>query len=64
MTLTGFIGTVFMFPLRAIIKLCVKLRIHPNILTLVGVLINVAAGVALAARRFVLAGVVTVTVLG
>src|SRR5262245_61669438 len=60
LTFTGIIGAICWFPLNAIIKLCVKLRIHPNILTLVGVLINVAAGVALAARRFVLAGVVMI----
>ena len=38
-----------MFPLRAIIALCVALRIHPNTLTLIGVLINVGGG--LGARR-------------
>ena len=60
LTVTGIIGAICWFPLNAIIRLCVALRIHPNILTLVGVLINVAAGVALAARRFVLAGVVMI----
>src|SRR6476659_472520 len=60
LTVTGIIGAICWFPLNAIIKLCVKLRIHPNILTLVGVLIHVAAGIALAARRFVLAGVVMI----
>ena len=44
----------------AIIAICVALRIHPNILTLVGVIINVGAGWALASRRFVLAGVVMI----
>jgi CDP-diacylglycerol--glycerol-3-phosphate 3-phosphatidyltransferase len=44
MTFTGFIGRVFMFPLRAIISASVALGIHPNILTLIGVLINVGAG--------------------
>ena len=29
-----------MFPLRAIIGACVALRIHPNTLTLIGVIIN------------------------
>src|SRR5215213_10337931 len=58
MTLTGFIGTVFMFPMRAIIAASVALRIHPNTLTLIGVLINVAAAVALGVDRFVLAGVI------
>jgi CDP-diacylglycerol--glycerol-3-phosphate 3-phosphatidyltransferase len=60
LTVTGIIGAICWFPLNAIIQLCVALRIHPNILTLIGVLINVAAGVALAARRFVLAGVVMI----
>jgi CDP-diacylglycerol---glycerol-3-phosphate 3-phosphatidyltransferase len=60
LTFTGIIGAVCWLPLNALIKVCVKLRIHPNLLTLVGVLINVAAGVALAARRFVLAGVVMI----
>src|SRR5215216_1613912 len=44
-----------MLPLRAIIDLCVALRIHPNTLTLVGVLINVAAAWALGYGRFRLA---------
>jgi len=60
MTFTGFIGRVCMFPLRAIIRACVALRIHPNILTFVGVLINVAAAVALGMGRFVTAGVIMV----
>jgi len=59
-TFTGIVGAVCWFPLNAIIQLCVKLRIHPNLLTLIGVLVNVAAGIALAARRFVLAGVVMI----
>ena len=56
MTFTGIIGTICMFPLRAIIRACVVLRIHPNVLTFVGVLINVAAAWALATGRFVTAG--------
>ena len=56
MTFTGFIGTVCMFPLRAIIRACVVLRIHPNVLTFVGVLINVVAAWALATGRFGTAG--------
>ena len=47
MTVTGFIGTVCMFPLRAIIGASVALGIHPNVLTLIGVLINVGAAWAL-----------------
>jgi CDP-diacylglycerol--glycerol-3-phosphate 3-phosphatidyltransferase len=49
-----------MFPLRAIIAACVALRIHPNTLTLIGVLINVGAAWALGFRRFVLAGVIMI----
>jgi CDP-diacylglycerol--glycerol-3-phosphate 3-phosphatidyltransferase len=60
MTFTGFIGTVCMFPLRAIIRLSVALGIHPNTLTLIGVLINVAAAWALGNDRFVLGGVVMI----
>ena len=60
MTFTGFIGAVCMFPLRAIIAPCVALRIHPNTLTLIGVLINVGAAWALGFGRFVLAGVIMI----
>jgi CDP-diacylglycerol--glycerol-3-phosphate 3-phosphatidyltransferase len=49
-----------MFPLRAIIRLCVALRIHPNTLTLIGVIVNVAAAWALAYGRFALAGVIMI----
>jgi CDP-diacylglycerol--glycerol-3-phosphate 3-phosphatidyltransferase len=60
MTFTGLVGRICMFPLRAIIATCVALRIHPNILTFVGVLINVAAACALGLGRFILAGVIMV----
>jgi CDP-diacylglycerol---glycerol-3-phosphate 3-phosphatidyltransferase len=60
MTFTGFIGTVFMFPLRAIISASVALGIHPNVLTLIGVLINVGAACALGVDRFVLAGIIMI----
>jgi CDP-diacylglycerol--glycerol-3-phosphate 3-phosphatidyltransferase len=56
MTLTGLIGRVSMFPLQLIISTCVALKIHPNILTFIGLLINVMAACALGAGRFVLAG--------
>ena len=58
MTATGLIGAVCMFPLRAIINLCVALRIHPNTLTLIGVLVNVGAAWALGFGRFRLAFVI------
>jgi len=60
MTLTGFIGKVCMWPLRAIIRASVALGIHPNALTLIGVLINVAAACALGVNRFLLAGVIMI----
>jgi CDP-diacylglycerol--glycerol-3-phosphate 3-phosphatidyltransferase len=60
MTFTGLIGKLCLYPLQLIIRACVALRIHPNILTFVGVLINAAAAVALARGRFVTAGVIMV----
>jgi CDP-diacylglycerol--glycerol-3-phosphate 3-phosphatidyltransferase len=60
MTFTGLIGRICMFPLRLIIDVCVKLRIHPNTLTFIGLLINVAAAWALALGKFVTAGVIMV----
>jgi phosphatidylglycerophosphate synthase len=60
MTFTGLIGKICMFPLRAIIGACVALRIHPNILTFVGVLINTWAAVHLAKGQFVTAGVIMI----
>jgi len=56
MTLTGAIGAACMFPLRVIIGVCVALRIHPNVLTLVGVIINFTAAWQFAMGRFVTAG--------
>ena len=58
LTLTGAIGAVCMFPLRAIIGASVALRIHPNVLTFVGVVVNVAAAWALGVGQFLLAGVI------
>ena len=52
MTFTGAIGAACMYPLRAIIRTCVVLRIHPNTLTLIGVLINVGAAWALGYQHF------------
>src|SRR5881409_3317503 len=57
-TFTGAIGAICMYPLRAIINLCVRLRIHPNTLTLIGVIVNVAAAWALGFGRFMLAFVI------
>ena len=55
MTFTGLVGTVCMFPLRAIIRASVALGIHPNTLTLIGVFINIGAAWALGKERFMLA---------
>src|SRR5262245_18281814 len=52
MTFTGAIGALCMRPLRAIINLCVALRIHPHHLTLIGYLINVASAFALGHGHF------------
>ena len=60
MTFTGAIGALCLFPLRALIRLCVVLGIHPNVLTLLGVLINVLAASALALGRFTTAGLIMV----
>src|SRR6476646_3627486 len=54
-TFTGAVGAICMYPLRAIINLCVRLRIHPNTLTLIGVIVNVGAAWALGFGRFMLA---------
>jgi len=59
-TFTGAIGKACYFPLRLIIAACVRLRIHPNLLTFVGVVINVAAGWALAMGHFITAGVIMI----
>ncbi len=60
MTFTGLIGRICLYPLELIIRTCVRLRIHPNTLTFIGVLINVAAAWALGLGHFVTAGVIMV----
>ena len=60
MTVTGAIGAICMLPLRAIINASVALGIHPNVLTLIGVLINIAAAFALALDLFITAGVIMI----
>jgi len=56
MTFTGLIGRLCMLPLRAIIQTCVAFKIHPNVLTFVGVIINAIAAWHLAQGHFILAG--------
>jgi phosphatidylglycerophosphate synthase len=58
MTFTGLIGKICMFPLQQIIRACVALRIHPNVLTFVGVVINVLAALALGGGHFTSAFVI------
>jgi len=60
MTFTGTIGTICMFPLRAVIRISVALRISPNTLTLIGVLINCTAALGLAINQFVLSGLIMI----
>lgn len=60
MTFTGAIGALCMFPLSALISVSVALRVHPNVLTFVGVLINILAAWALAFGRFTLAGTIMI----
>ena len=61
MTFTGTIGTICMFPLRAIIRISVALGISPNTLTLIGVLINCTAALGLAINQFVLSGLIMIS---
>ena len=60
MTFTGLVGRICMFPLRAIIAASVALRIHPNTLTFIGVLINSWAAYKLARGHFVSAGFIMI----
>jgi CDP-diacylglycerol--glycerol-3-phosphate 3-phosphatidyltransferase len=60
MTFTGLIGRICLYPLELIIRTSVALRIHPNTLTFIGVLINVGAAWALGLGAFVLAGAIMV----
>ena len=60
MTFTGAVGALFDYPLRAIIAACVALRISPNMLTFVGMMVNITAAVLLAFGHFRTAGAVMV----
>lgn len=60
MTFTGAVGAAFNLPLRLIIATCIRLRIHPNLLTFTGVLVSIAAGWALSQGHFLTAGVIMV----
>ncbi len=58
MTFTGVIGTVCNAPLRGIIWVCVKLGINPNLLTFIGVVVNITAAWLLGIGYFWSAGFV------
>jgi CDP-diacylglycerol--glycerol-3-phosphate 3-phosphatidyltransferase len=58
MTFTGVVGTVCNLPLRGIIALCVLLRISPNVLTFVGMVVNITAAWLLGVGLFRTAGFV------
>jgi CDP-diacylglycerol---glycerol-3-phosphate 3-phosphatidyltransferase len=57
-TFTGFIGKACNYPLRGIIYLCVRFRVSPNVLTFVGMVVNVTAAVLLGFGQFRSAGFV------
>jgi CDP-diacylglycerol---glycerol-3-phosphate 3-phosphatidyltransferase len=57
-TFTGFIGKACYYPLRGIIAVCVALRISPNVLTFVGMMVNITAAVLLGFGIFRTAGFV------
>ena len=59
-TFTGVIGAACNLPLRGIIHVCVALGISPNVLTFVGVVINITAAVLLGVGAFRTAGVTMV----
>ena len=60
MTFTGAIGAACMYPLSGLIALCVRIGIHPNVLTFIGLLINALAAWALGTGAFLTAGIVMV----
>ncbi len=60
MTATGAIGLFFGAIIDRIVGWLALSRIHPNVLTFIGLLINAGAAVLLASGRFVVAGVVMI----
>jgi CDP-diacylglycerol--glycerol-3-phosphate 3-phosphatidyltransferase len=58
MTFTGEIGSVFGKIIRKIVEALALSRIHPNVLTFIGLVINVWAAFLFAGGRFVTAGFV------
>ncbi len=58
MTFTGAIGRACLLPLQGIIRFFLALGVHPNVLTVIGVVINVIAAYLLGNDHFRWAGVV------
>jgi CDP-diacylglycerol--glycerol-3-phosphate 3-phosphatidyltransferase len=58
MTITGAIGSFFGRIIKAIVTALALSRVHPNVLTFIGLLINIWAAVLFAAGKFRWAGVV------
>ncbi len=56
MTFTRAVGSIFNVPLRGIIRVCIRLRVSPDVLTFCGLVLNVVAAWYLAFGRFVTAG--------
>lgn len=61
MTFTGFIGLISSKAIRLIVHGLALSKIHPNVLTFLGLLINIGAAVLLAAGQFRWAGVVIIS---
>jgi CDP-diacylglycerol--glycerol-3-phosphate 3-phosphatidyltransferase len=61
MTYTRIIGTACNWVIRLIVRGLALSKIHPNVLTFIGLLINVAAAVLLASGRFRAAGFVIIS---
>jgi CDP-diacylglycerol--glycerol-3-phosphate 3-phosphatidyltransferase len=61
MTYTRIIGTACNWVIRLIVRGLALSKIHPNVLTFLGLLINVAAAVLLASGRFRAAGLVIIS---
>ena len=60
MTMTSAIGSACNRVISLLVRLLAISRIHPNVLTFIGLLINAAAAALLASGQFVVAGVVIV----
>ncbi len=60
MTFSGAIGAVCLYPLSTIITACVRLHVHPNVLTFIGVVINAISAWMLAQGEFRTAGAIMV----